>query len=366
MKLPRSRTSRRRNNGNSNGNNSSRRSKRKKVLVIDLDIAKDIVEQACIAAINADPLDLDDKDDETTDAHCNHHVETTEFTEFVSSTIARAIASAVAKAKATVKVQPLSPGAQTRTTTKKRRRPRKRPRKLESRVEGLEHSESLHTMCSLFPVLHDSGVVVPMPMPMPMATTNDANHPSSENGATGDHDGVCDDRESLSSDLCSEESNSNHSDHASLLPPVGAASATTTPTRPTTDRTTTCRREKIAAVSIKSTPQTPPLKQQQHSTTTQAPSPPLAITTSYTENGSNSMLALTRTPTECDYDYPLIGVVGDEGSGIASHLSLKTNGRGNFYGRNNNGDNTNDVIICLTKVGSIVRQKTPPLDAAKR
>jgi hypothetical protein len=174
------------------------------------------------------------------------------------------------------------------------------------------------------------------------------------------------------------------SDHNSLLPPVGATptKAATADTKITTTIGETSVSVASAQQSTSATTPTHRQHQQEQSSTTKAPPPaPLAIDTT---NNNSDTSPLAQTPRsrchshsqslaqshnhkddDCDdYDRPLIGVAGDEGSGIERHRSptkiMIMNGGNNkndleIKNKNNSkNDNDNDAIISLTKVGSVV------------
>jgi len=393
-----------------------RRRKRNEALMIDLDVAKRIVEHACINAACAKSLDGAGRPnlhsvtvsagEDTDDTDCNSLAKTeieteieteTEFTDFVSSVIARTMASILANANSNSQSQPQPNSPPKQSEHQKRSgvgRPRKRSRQLESKVEGLEHAESLHTMCSLFPVVlatvesspDPSVVVMPNPtsismsmsMPMSMKTatsTIDMNPSASEDGA-GE----------------SEDNSSHHSDHSSLLPPLGEE---TTPTRAATNDRRACREKDVAAsVSVSASASTKsmtptPLKHHRAARVPPSSSPPPETAENTKALTATTLLALEQTQTppnhryrlhsrlngrlahnnnndnvdddddddddECGYDRPLIGVAGDDSSDGDGGKDQDQHP----YHFTNNGDSS-DSIIRLTKVGSIVRIRTPP------
>ena len=61
------------------------------------------------------------------------------------------------------------------------------------------------------------------------------------------------------------------------------------------------------------------------------------------------------------YERPLLGVVGDEGSGLVN--------RNDYFGDNHHFNNINDdtdAIIQISKVGSVAVQKTFPIETSGR
>ena len=63
----------------------------------------------------------------------------------------------------------------------------------------------------------------------------------------------------------------------------------------------------------------------------------------------------------CSYERPLLGVVGDEGSGLVN--------RSDYFGDSHQFNNINDdadAIIQISKVGSVAVQKTLPVDTPSR
>lgn len=284
----------------------------KRSKTINLDAAKRIVQDACIAAFDsagkdAKPTPPEVPLVENEGSSRNKNTAETLFADFVSSTIQRTMANMRPKAKT--------------PTSRELKRSRKRKRPLPSKVKGLEHADSLHAMCSLFPVL----------VAQEESSGDDDRNAMSEIGA-GDYDGTRNGKEdpssskeysnlSESSDARNSNSNSSskisnnissshHSDHDSLLPPVGATSATTTPTRPLHGR------EDI-------------------------------------DDDDN-----------CSYERPLIGVVGDEGSGLVNR-QLCDDYLGDSHLSHNKGE-TPDAIIQIAKVGTVVVQKALPMDTTGR
>ena len=397
MKSPRARTSQRRSSNKNSGKNTIRRSKRNKTLAINLNLAKRIVKEACFAAVNATTTSRD-TNGKSSPANSSSRVENEinidndsniemEFSQFVASTISQAIVSICGTEK-TTRTSASSAKKTTTISSQKPKKSRKRPRPLQSKVQGLEHADSLHTMCSLFPVL----------MPLGESSSNNELRAVSENSDFGftTTTTTLDHREEPPKVHPSspKHSHNHHSDHDSLLPPVGASSAATTPTKPLGAESLVMRRETIQVVdgSTQAIPHSP-LKQQQQpqqhhsriaatSTSTQALSPLGIHTTteassvlgpsSPSENRSNRKFLEKKNSGHVDieeeennddddddynYDRPLIGVVGDESSGLVGHHGCNEN---DYFDRSNGMDDSRDTeaIIHIAKVGTVVVHKT--------
>ena len=231
----------------------TRQTKQNTAVAINLDMAKRIVQEACIAAMDSAGKDADAKPTplvnpltENEDSkNSSQREKDTEaiFADFVSATIARTIAS-------------IRPETKTRTSKpKKRKQSRKRKRPLPTKVRGVEHADSLYRMCSLFPTLVSQE-----------EASGDERNTGSEMAA-GDLDLTMNDKDhpnlSESSDTLNKiinrsakhkdnVSSNNHTDHDSLLPPVGTTSASATPTKPS-----------VATVSAKTIPISTAQQQQQ-------------------------------------------------------------------------------------------------------
>ena len=367
-------------------------------MLIKLDLAKRIVKEACFAAIYAaskdNPISLESPSvEDEIDIDVDIDIDNTEraaidFTEFVSSTLSKAIASlGTTETKTTT-----GTGTPTAVPQKcnKRSRTRKRPLQIQSKVEGLEHADSLHTMCSLFPVsmtsVESQGNISSGTSPHGVAV--------SENSTEDDDFDLTMDRGddeppkqqqhySSLSELVSNTSATttiSDSDYDSLLPPVGATSAATTPTRPLR-RIKPFTDEDSAAIQQT---QTQTEQQQIPRTMTRALTPPASVPTPPRPSDSQSYERFEQKKNidnvhieddeeddddddvdddddddddDCNYDRPLIGVVSDEGSELVNHQSC--NG---YYGHNNGRDT--DAVIHLAKVGSVIVRKALPLDNA--
>jgi len=357
-------TSSQRETSNSTHNNkddSSILSERKGISMIDMDTAKGIVQHACAEALlgshcsnhyDIRPPNTDNDDD----IRCQN-----EFEEFVTSTISRAIRSIVAaKIKTRPSISP--PQNATPRPTKKRRisSPHHQPQHWRgSKVEDLEHADSLHTMCSLFP--------------LKMESTEDEEKESiasePETMGFGNHDYA---------PVSESEVESNHSssDHDSLLPPVGTGWAPTTPRNnptPEYNNSTIISCETTLASIMPELPSAPRLSPRRLRSSTRSstrvfirPSPLITITNTDMDATVMSQTDLQPKPSslshemsshssasdddddDYDYEHPLIGVFGDEGSGIISSQ----------LGMDQYDDD--DCIIRLTKVGSGIRQEVPP------
>mmetsp|Transcript_25554 Transcript_25554/g.54550 ORF Transcript_25554/g.54550 Transcript_25554/m.54550 type:complete len:385 (+) Transcript_25554:84-1238(+) len=366
MKLCRSRAVRRRSNSNNDGCGNNNRSKRQGLL-IDIDVAKGIVQRACVAAAaSADACAFDghpfestsraflatNVDGETKDALCSCPAET-EFAAFVSSTIAEAVASMVAGVKNPQKLSPHS------------RKRRRRQYPLENKVKGLEYAESLHTMCSLFPMVLTT-VESPTRAPIVAAI------PASTIGVEGAEALGVESAETYHPDASESNNSSHHSDYDSLLPPVGGAAATITTEATVTNETVKDSNSNEATVAM--IPRvTPEITSVVLRTVASVPPPPQIPMPSNAETNTTSIVTLEREPPkpsdsnmslphddnfgdtadpvdnddDIDYDRPLLGVVSDERSGSCSSNC-------------NDMNDDNDTIIRLMRIGSIVRQKTPP------
>lgn len=386
MRSTRSRTSPRRGNSKSQSNKNgrskknsksttTRRVKRNNTIVINLDLAKRIVQEACIAAVDSAGKDGNVKTtrlrfpvvEKEADSRCEKNTETI-FADFVATTISRTIASMSADTK-TLPPTPKPPP--------KRKRSRKRKRPLPSKVQGLEHADSLHTMCSLFPVLVSQG-----------ESSGDERNTISDIGAgelglrTNRNESSkeypnfpesSNERNNTTNTTGKAMVNSNHNDYDSLLPPVGASSAATTPTKSHSG----------AKLATRAFSHSAPKQQQQRQYLLQHSDSFIpAILGTNPENGSFQALSSpsqSRRDTEslqtknngdaeadeddddCNYERPLLGVVGDEGSGLVNR---------NDYFRDshhfNNINDDTDAIIQIAKVGSVAVQKTLPMDTSSR
>ncbi len=343
---------------------------------INLDVAKRIVQDACIAAFDSAGKDTDLKPTplefplvENEGSSRSKKKAETMFADFVSSTIQRTIAN-------------MRPEAKT-PNSRQRKRSRKRLRSLPSKVRGLEHADSLHAMCSLFPVL----------VAQEESSGDDDRNAMSEIGA-GDYDGTRNGKEDPSSkeysglsESSDAQNNSNssgkisknisgshHSDHDSLLPPVGATSATTTPTKAT-----------IAARSISNSS---PQQQEESQHHPMQPIEPMISPIAGPHPANASFQALSSSPQSqrdegflqkknkngnediddddnCSYERPLIGVAGDEGSGLVNR-PVCDDCLADNHPNNTKGDTPDGAIIQIAKVGSVVVQKALPTDTAGR
>eukprot|EP00533_Pseudo-nitzschia_delicatissima_P011858 CAMPEP_0197277268 /NCGR_PEP_ID=MMETSP1432-20130617/16849_1 /TAXON_ID=44447 /ORGANISM="Pseudo-nitzschia delicatissima, Strain UNC1205" /LENGTH=231 /DNA_ID=CAMNT_0042743447 /DNA_START=102 /DNA_END=797 /DNA_ORIENTATION=- len=230
-------------------------------------------------------------------------------------------------------------------------------------------------MCSLFPVMMASVETTSL-----QGNTN--KHGISANSA-GSIDSHRDDEEpastigSPSSPESKNTSNDHHSDHDSLLPPVGTASTTTISTRLEVEEGMCVDKPEISVT--KAIPFSPP-KQQQHCPRI-AKVLPRPVTNgnadrafpqmlpSSSDSQPNSLLSHRKHSEktidtnnihdhddDCNYDGPLIGVLGDdEASGLVSRSSCT-----NYHDFHNGGGA--DAVIELAKVGSIVLQKSIPFE----
>ncbi len=385
MKSSRSRTSRRCGNGSrskSKSKSSTRRSKQGNLMAIDLNVAKRIVKEACIDAVCASGLDTKGKSSShsVTDESDNSRRSSSEieFTEFVSSTISEAIAS-------------IGPQMKNKSRGKLPQRSRKRTRSVESKVKGLEYAESLHTMCSLFPVMMASAETTPQ-------QGNEKKQATSDNSVAG-FDSHRDDEEPASTSGYHDEepastsgyasspeskntSNGHPSNHNSLLPPMGAPSTTTTPMRLVVEEGMCVDKPELSVT--KAIPFSPPKQQQQCPKIAKAlprsvmngnadiSFPQMLPSSSHSK--PNGLLSHRRHiekmvdinnihdhDDDCNYDGPLIGVFGDdEGSGLVNHTSSCNN----YSGFPNDGGA--DAVIQFAKVGSVILLKTLPVDTANR
>ena len=343
----------------SNKHDSGRLSKRNRLSMIDLDVAKGIVHHACVAALLGSPdsnhnstgtPDLNSGDDSI---ECE-----TEFEDFVKSTISRVIRS-IAAANANAEIPHLvSTPKQTRERPTKKRRiagPRHRHQSQQqhgSKVEGLEHAESLHTMCSLFPLV--------------LGSTEEEEE--KEENESQESELETEDRHYAPESESEVESEHSSSDHDSLLPPVGTGSVPTTPWNEPMDpiaddkNAIICCGKTLATMMPEISPVTKTSPRRLRSATRRLRSTfasPLIPVTSDTDTDTTET-TLTELPPkhknflshahgmlpyssdtddeDCDYEHPLIGVVEDEGSGIISSQL-----RMNQY-------DDSDCIIRFTKV----------------